>query len=72
MNESGWVIERGQNQGQGLPIWWAGDRVVGEWTSDAVVAVHFARQSDAELIARRLIPTGYEYAVVELYGWERR
>ena len=65
MNESGWVIERGQNQGRGLPIWWAGDRVVGDWTSDEAVAVRFARKSDGELIARRLIPAGYEYAVVE-------
>jgi len=49
-----WLIERGQAQHQDPPIWWASNRVVGEWTSEANLAVGFCRKSDAETVGQML------------------
>ena len=47
-----WLIERGQQQGQTPTIWWAGLRVVGQWTDQVNLAIRFNRKEDAEAIAQ--------------------
>lgn len=74
--DSRWLIERGQAQHQDPPIWWAGRRVVGEWTSDANLAIGFCRKSDAETVGMMMSQLGsisLAWAVVE-HAWpsERR
>lgn len=56
--ETGWLIERGQSQHQDPPLWWAGNRVVGEWTDLASVAIRFARKQDAEVVGRMMSQLG--------------
>jgi hypothetical protein len=56
--ETAWLIERGQAQHQNPPLWWAGNRVVGEWTNQPGVAIRFARKGDAEIIGRMMPQLG--------------
>lgn len=49
-----WLIERGQQQHQSPTVWWAGNRVIGEWTDQVNLAIRFARPEDAELVGNMM------------------
>lgn len=56
--EVGWLIERGQAQHQDPSIWWAGNRIIGEWTNIDQLAIRFSRKADAEVVGRMLPQLG--------------
>jgi hypothetical protein len=69
--EKGWLIERGQGQHQDPPLWWAGSRVVGQWTSDANVAIRFSRRDDAVVVGLMMPQLGIQmkmWTVIE-HAW---
>ena len=54
MDTTSWLIERGQQQNHIPTIWWAGERVVGQWTDQVGLAIRFSRKEDAELVGSML------------------
>jgi hypothetical protein len=71
--ESGWVLERGDSE-VSRPLYWTGVALGSNpdtWSFDNLLAVRFAREVDAQVVAHNLMGRGDSRMQVRIkeHGW---